>query len=176
MMDVYTFSVHKVGLNISGIIAQMLFSIEKDQASESQLLVMLMVTETLKSSFQKRISFMSWHMLVSSMTFWIQELFPVFIISLFRHREARRRRTSGRKSSRPWTYNANEHCCHYSFLFGTNVFISTNQNLTFSIKQIFNTTNQNSQATNKTCTFHSPSYLVLKKTASTNSQNRQSPS
>lgn len=176
MMDVYTFSVHKVGLNISGITAQMLFSIEKDQASESQLLVMLMVTETLKSSFQKRISFMSWHMLVSSMTFWIQEFFLVFIFSLFRHREARRRRTSGRKSSRPWTYNESEHCCHYSFLFGTNVFISTNQNLTFSIKQIFNTTNQNSQATNKTCTFHSPSYLVLKKTASTNSQNRQSPS
>ena len=66
MMDVYTFSVHKVGLSISGIIAQMLFSIEKDQASESQLLVMLMVTETLKSSSQKRISFMSWHMLVSN--------------------------------------------------------------------------------------------------------------
>ena len=176
MMVVFTFSAHKVGLSISGIIAQMLFSIEKDQASESQLLVMLMVTETLKSSFQKRISFMSWHMLVSSMTFWIQELFLVFIFSLFRHREARRRRTPGRKSSRPWTYNESEHCCHYSFLFGTNVFIRTNQNLTFSIKQIFNTTNQNSQATNKTCTFHSPSYLVLKKTASTNSQNRQSPS
>ena len=176
MMDVYTFSVHKVGLSISGITAQMLFSIEKDQASGSLLLVMLMVTETLKSSFQKRISFMSWHMLVSIMTFWIQKFFLVFIFSPFRHREARRRRTSGRKSSRPWTYNESEHCCHYSFLFGTNVFISTNQNLTFSIKQIFNTTNQNSQATNKTCTFHSPSYLVLKKTASTNSQNRQSPS
>ena len=79
MMDVFIFSVHKVGLSISGITAQMLFSIEKDQASESQLLVMLMVTETLKSSFQKRISFMSWHMLVSIMTFWIQKLFLVFI-------------------------------------------------------------------------------------------------
>ena len=160
MMAVFTFSVHKVGLSISGTTAQMLFSIEKDQASESQLLVMLMATETLKSLFQRRISFMSWHMLVSIIPSWFQVLFIklVFIFFIFRYREARRRRTSGRKSSRPWTYNESEHCCHYSFLFGTNVFISTNQNLTFSIKQIFNTTNQNSQATNKTCTFHSPSY------------------